>query len=85
MRGRCKARAVVAGRVDERGNNRAPLRASEVMRLGEMWEWRRSRIKSSRPRSTSPLAGVTQFPAAFLPAPSEPRPAGRRAAHLRSV
>ena len=46
LRRRCKARPVVAGRVDERGNNRPPLRASEVMRLGEMWEWRRSRIKS---------------------------------------
>jgi hypothetical protein len=40
--------------------------------------------KSCRPRSTSPLAGVTQFPTAFLHPASEPRPAGRRAAHLRS-
>jgi hypothetical protein len=40
--------------------------------------------KSCRPRSISPLVGVTQFPTAFGRPASEPRPAGRRAALLRS-
>jgi hypothetical protein len=39
---------------------------------------------SCRPRSTSRLGRVTIFPTAFLRLASEPGPAGRRAAHLRS-
>ena len=40
--------------------------------------------KSCRPRSTSPLGRAPTFHTAFLRPASEPGPAGRRAAHLRS-
>jgi hypothetical protein len=83
MRRRCKARAVVAGRVDERGNNRPPLRASEVMRLGEMWNG--GAAASIVPPTIYPPAGpATQFPPGFLRAAAESAPAGRWAALLRS-
>src|SRR6266545_2180285 len=50
----------------------------------QMWEWRRSRIKSCRPRSTCQLGRAPQFPPGFLRAASESAPVGRWAALLRS-
>jgi hypothetical protein len=47
-------------------------------------EWRRSRIKSCRPRSTSRLGRATKFSPGFLRAASESGPVGRWAALLRS-
>ena len=41
--------------------------------------------KSCRPRSTSPLAGVRTLDDRMPQETGSPRPAGRRAAHLRSV
>jgi GAF domain-containing protein len=52
-------------------------RVSERNPFVEIWEWRRSRIKSCRPRSTSRLGRASQFPAGFLRPAPESAPAGR--------
>jgi len=47
-------------------------------------KWRRSRIKSCRPRSTCQLGRAPKFPPEFLRPTSESGPVGRWAAHQRS-
>jgi hypothetical protein len=75
------------GHVDKQSSSVIDTRwrwASVRYPLVEMWEWRRSRIKSCRPRSTCQLGRATQFLRAFLRPASESAPVGRWAALLRS-
>jgi hypothetical protein len=58
---------------------------SDAKPLHEMWEWRRSRINRAAHDLPPRWAGVTQFPTVFFVQRPNLGPAGRRAAHLRSV
>src|SRR6266545_2451377 len=57
--------------------------ASVGISLGEMWEWRRSRINRAA-HDLPANRGASQFPPGFLHPASESAPVGRWAALLRS-